>query len=305
VPGFSVIIPAYNGASWLPGALESVFAQTCRDYEVIVVDDGSTDDTGALLARYGDGVRVVTRPNGGSAAARNSGVAHAHGDYVVFLDVDDRFLPWTLQHYRDAIAQAGSPALAMCRPAYVADDGELTGLTDGPAVVDRWADYLDSVRAGYRITIASAIRREAYLACGGSRGRMGAEDHDLFLRLGVAPGFLYLRAPVLYAYRQRADGVSRDARQVHAGVRFLLAEERAGHYPGGRARARQRRYLLGRLVRFATRRLVAAGGYREALDLSLRGAPYLVGSGSWREAWRRPVALWRRALLGLAGRRFT
>jgi glycosyltransferase involved in cell wall biosynthesis len=89
----SVIIPAYNCARWLPESLDSVLAQTCPAAEVIVVDDGSTDDTPAVLARYADRVRLVPGTHGGYAAARNLGLAAAQGDWVAFHDADDIALP--------------------------------------------------------------------------------------------------------------------------------------------------------------------------------------------------------------------
>ncbi len=89
----SVVVPAYNCASWLPEAIDSLLAQTHRDREIVVVDDGSTDDTPAVLADYGDRIRVVRSANGGLAAARNLGLVHARGDWIAFHDADDVALP--------------------------------------------------------------------------------------------------------------------------------------------------------------------------------------------------------------------
>lgn len=296
MPAFSIVIASYNGATWLPSALASVFAQSHRDYEVVVVDDGSTDDTQRVLVPYAARIQVVTQLRGGVSAARNAGIDRATGAYVVFLDADDRLFPWTLEHYADAIASHGAPTLLMGAPALFRDENELDLLGDTTPQADRWDDYLDAAHTDYRITIATAIRREALLACGGFGATATAEDHDLFLRLGIAPGFVYVRSPVMYAYRQHGGGVSRDAHLANAGIRFLMAEERAGRYPGGRARAPQRRRLLARLVRHATRRCVAEGAYREAADLYLRGFVLLGQAGYGREYWRLPGGLVRHAL---------
>jgi len=296
MPAFSIVIASYNGASWLRSALASVFAQSHRDYEVVVVDDGSTDDTQPVLAAYGAQVQVVAQRRGGVSAARNAGIDRATGTYVVFLDADDRLFPWTLRHYADAIASHGAPTLLMGAPALFHDEAELDRHGDTPPEADRWGDYLDAAYTDYRITIGSAVRREALLACGGFRATATAEDHDLFLRLGVEPGFVYLRAPALYAYRQHRGGVSHDAPLASAGIRFLLTEERAGRYPGGRARAPQRRRLLARLVRHGTRRCIAEGAYREAAHLYLRGFVLLGQAGYGREYWRLPARLVRHAL---------
>src|SRR5579883_2718722 len=88
-PLVSVVIPTYNYGHFLGRALASVFAQTYAPIECIVVDDGSTDDTPAVLAQYGDRVRVIKRQRGGPAAARNAGVEAAKGEFVAFLDADD------------------------------------------------------------------------------------------------------------------------------------------------------------------------------------------------------------------------
>ncbi len=93
----SVVIPNYNYARYLPEAIESVLAQTHKNVEVIVVDDGSTDDSKAVLASFGDRIRTIFQKNQGVSAARNRGVAESKGDFVAFLDADDAFLPSKLE----------------------------------------------------------------------------------------------------------------------------------------------------------------------------------------------------------------
>ncbi len=92
----SVIIPCYNGAAFLGAALTSVFAQDHRPLEVIVVDDGSTDDTPAVAARWPDAI-YLRQENGGTSSARNTGIAHARGEVIALLDVDDLWLPGKLR----------------------------------------------------------------------------------------------------------------------------------------------------------------------------------------------------------------
>jgi hypothetical protein len=92
----SVTIPTYNRAGMLPEALDSVLAQTYRDFELIVIDDGSTDETPTVMARYGTRVRYVRQPNGGLGAARNAGLRLATGKYVAFLDSDDAWFDFKL-----------------------------------------------------------------------------------------------------------------------------------------------------------------------------------------------------------------
>lgn len=92
----SVIIPAYNGDRYLAEAIDSVLAQTYSDYEIIVVDDGSTDNTRHIVEQYGSTVLYLSQNNQGVAASRNLGLAAARGEYIAFLDQDDIFLPHKL-----------------------------------------------------------------------------------------------------------------------------------------------------------------------------------------------------------------
>ena len=96
-PPVSVIMPTYNCARYLPEAIGSVLAQTYRDFEIVVVDDGSTDNTQEVLAGYGDRIRAIRQPNQGRSAARNTGIMAARGEYIAFLDADDLWLPRKLE----------------------------------------------------------------------------------------------------------------------------------------------------------------------------------------------------------------
>jgi glycosyltransferase involved in cell wall biosynthesis len=99
----SVLIPAYNAAPYLGEAIESVLAQTYRPLDVIVVDDGSDDDTAGVARAYGDRIRFASQQRGGGGSARNTAVGLARGSYFAFLDADDRFLPEKLEHQLGAL----------------------------------------------------------------------------------------------------------------------------------------------------------------------------------------------------------
>lgn len=96
-PTVSVVIPTYNAASLLPDAVEGVLAQTYPEVEVIVVDDGSTDETPEVMAQYEDAVRYIRKENGGSASARNRGIREAEGAFIALLDADDVWMPEKLE----------------------------------------------------------------------------------------------------------------------------------------------------------------------------------------------------------------
>jgi glycosyltransferase involved in cell wall biosynthesis len=95
-PSISVIIPTYNRGYCVCKAIDSVLKQTYKDYEIVVVDDGSVDDTRERVARYGEAVRYLWKPNGGAASARNAGLRHARGRYIAWLDSDDVWWPCKL-----------------------------------------------------------------------------------------------------------------------------------------------------------------------------------------------------------------
>lgn len=120
-PKVSVIIPTYNRANLISQAIESVLQQTFSDFEIIVVDDGSTDDTEAAVKAYGDRVRYVWTPNGGTGHARNVGMQHARGMYFTFLDSDDLLYPYALELQTRLLERF--PAVAMVC-------AEMTGFDD-------------------------------------------------------------------------------------------------------------------------------------------------------------------------------
>ncbi|MBT8087911.1 MAG: glycosyltransferase family 2 protein, partial [Gammaproteobacteria bacterium] len=100
MPKISVVIPAYNVAAFIEDAINSVLGQTHRDFEVIVVDDGSPDDTASIVKRFDDPrIRLVSQPNRGLAGARNTGIRCADGEYVAFLDADDLWRPTKLEEH--------------------------------------------------------------------------------------------------------------------------------------------------------------------------------------------------------------
>lgn len=119
-PTVSVVIPAYNAARWIEETLQSVFAQDYPDYEVIVVDDGSTDNTAEVVDRFPQ-VRCIRKPNGGQASARNVGIRAAQGQYIAFLDADDLWLPEKLRVQMEHLQKTG---LAWVYSDVLAFDGQ-------------------------------------------------------------------------------------------------------------------------------------------------------------------------------------
>ena len=113
-PLVSVIVPTYNGAPFIAETIDSILAQTHRSREIIVVDDGSTDETATRLGRYGSAIRYIWQENRGPGAARNRGLQEARGDYVAFLDHDDLWTPDTLEVQLDVAARHPASGMIVC-----------------------------------------------------------------------------------------------------------------------------------------------------------------------------------------------
>ena len=115
MPRVSIIIPCYNSAAWLAETLASALAQTWTDREIIVIDDGSTDNSAAVARSFtARGVQLVTQANAGAAAARNAGLRLARGDYIQFLDADDLLAPDKLARQVRLLEESGNDCIATC-----------------------------------------------------------------------------------------------------------------------------------------------------------------------------------------------
>jgi glycosyltransferase involved in cell wall biosynthesis len=123
MPTVSIIIPTYNRAKFLAKALDSVLSQTFRDYEIIVVDDGSTDHTREVLKPYGAEITYIYQENSGVSAARNTGIQHATGEWIAFLDSDDEWLPGYLAFQVERIRQEPQAVAHMTNSFAVQTDG--------------------------------------------------------------------------------------------------------------------------------------------------------------------------------------
>ncbi len=159
-PFFSIVIPTYNRANAIATALDSCFRQTFGHFEIVLVDDGSTDGTLEIVGRIQDDrLRVIERENGGAAAARNTGVAEARGEYIAFLDSDDRFLQNKLEVFHRHIQT--SPVDVLYSQMYV-DRGVGRYWIKPPTGIRRDENMFDYllVRAGWICPSATVVKRE-------------------------------------------------------------------------------------------------------------------------------------------------
>jgi glycosyltransferase involved in cell wall biosynthesis len=200
-------IPTYNRARFLVGALESVFAQTFRDFEVLVVDDGSTDETPELLAGYRDRVQVVRQENRGRAAARNRAVREARGRYISFLDSDDRWLPDKLERQVPVLEADPTVAMVHGHVDVIDDQGRpLAGETTSHRSLFSAAHRHEVTYAGYAfdcrcLSSAMTARVEALERVGLYDPSLLLDDYDVYLRLALEFKIRFLEGAPVALYR--------------------------------------------------------------------------------------------------------
>ncbi|PIQ84097.1 MAG: hypothetical protein COV75_04030 [Candidatus Omnitrophica bacterium CG11_big_fil_rev_8_21_14_0_20_63_9] len=216
-PLVSVIIPTFNRAAMLREALESALRQTVKNIEVIVIDDGSTDDTFQVAQAAGDKVRYFLQPNQGVAAARNRGIREARGRYVAFLDSDDLWLPNKLERQIDYFRAHREVGLLYTRMwSYDVADPEKRQLE--PKTV---AKTFDALLNGPNTVTSSTVmvRRECFDLVGVFNPLLRAsEDHELWLRIARRFPIAFLDE-ALAIYRRHKKSINADHATLYEGYR--------------------------------------------------------------------------------------
>jgi len=218
-PEISIVIPAYNRADLLPQALESVFAQTYQNFEVIVSDDGSTDNTEAVIRQFGDRVTYLKNNHSGlPSVARNTALNQANGKYIAFLDSDDLWLPDKLKIQVDVLENNPRVGL-VCSNAFLIDaDGEEQSdqLYQIPGKGGSCSVFLDLLRDNYIITSSVMVRREIIQKIGKFSEAIelrAIEDYALWLRIALEWEVKYFEAP-LVVYRDSPQTSIRKEQEV-------------------------------------------------------------------------------------------
>lgn len=198
-PDVSVVIPAYNAAKTIGATIESVLAQTLPATEIIVVDDGSSDDTATVAEGYGPAVKVVRKPNGGPASARNLGVRRAMGEWIALLDADDHWAPDKLKRQLRFVAD---PEVGL---VHTLTDGQRT---QPPAVLN----FEQLWDRNWIVNSTALLRKEAFEELGGfdeTRDLISVEDYNFWLRLAASRWKIVLCPEPLTQYT-RGVGISSD-----------------------------------------------------------------------------------------------
>lgn len=199
MPKVSVIIPTYNREKYIVETVESVFAQTFTDYEVIVIDDGSTDNTSVVLKPYLDRITYIRKQNGGQGSARNAGIKIAKGEYIAFLDSDDLWLPEKLEKQVKYLDQHPNMGLVFTDYIVFSEEGALLipppltggGQGEGEQRITFAGDDLSFnklFKGNFIANLTVMIRRDCIEQVGyfdESRDLIGGEDYEMWLRIAM------------------------------------------------------------------------------------------------------------------------
>jgi glycosyltransferase involved in cell wall biosynthesis len=306
----SVIIPAYNAAATLDETLRSVRSQTHRDLEIIVVDDGSRDETAAIARRHAARdarLRLISQRNAGVAAARNHGIAASGGALIAPVDADDLWAPDKIEKQLAALQAGGDRvALVYTWQALIDAESRITGNAYRPS---ESGDVLRRMLRGNLVGNGSSplMRKSAVLEVGGYDARLralkaqGCEDIQLYFRIAERHHFA-LVPEFLTGYRQTPSNMSSDALQMLRSWE-LVAREMIERHPEHRADIRGGTlYMVGWLLN----RALIGGRWRDAGVLAGRLAaskptdlvrmaliePLRTGFRARRRALRRQVKAW-------------
>ena len=285
VPKFSVTVPVYNRPALVKETLDSILAQSFTDYEVVVVDDGSTDQTPEVLRAYGSKIRVVRQQHQGILAAHIAAVSEARGEYVAFLDSDDLFLPEALARYDQLIRALEAPKLIISAMAYF-QDGQEPPLRASRAREIEAVIYRDFLAKDTTVGISASrlvARRSVFEAAGGIRSlpgnsEFGAIDFEILLQIGTSGPCVVVKQPVTVAHRRHPGNVSASVGFVCQGVKSLARRARNGVYPGSRQRRFSMYACIGGVAQLHLRRALRQGRPGLALDLLVHTAPMLVAA---------------------------
>ena len=281
-PAISVIITTFNRANFLPETIDSILAQSFQNFELIVVDDGSTDNTREAVRRYGSRVQYIYQPNRGPAAARNFGVQHAKGPWIAFQDSDDLSLPDHLESLYIYAQNFSACGMVFGNGAYL-DGPEHNRKTIIPSkksrrLEERGVGLADLFEKSIVRLQASMISKTAYESVGGMDESLRiCHDLDLFFRLFMRYSVGYLNR-VVFLYRKHEGNITRDD-ELRLTENIKVIEKLLHDYPrardllGSNSVARRLGYRYYRLAKGRWRRNDHKAAF-EALEKAIALRPF-------------------------------
>lgn len=267
MPTVSVIIPVYNVEKYIAQTIQSVLAQSYSNFEVVVVDDGATDNSLAICQTFTDNrLRIVQQQNRGLAGARNTGIRHAQGKFLAFLDSDDLWQPDKLALHVQHLEQSSQVGVSFSRSSFIDDEGHPLGIHQMPKLTDITPGYLfcrNPISNGSTPVIRRAVLNEICFQANlygtvedffFDDSFRQSEDIECWLRIALQTDWIIEGIPEsLTLYRVNAGGLSANLMKQYAAWEQILDKTRA-YAPefleqwGSLARAYQLRYLARRAV---------------------------------------------------------
>lgn len=223
LPGVSIVIPAYNYARFLPAAVDSVLAQDYPVYEVIVVDDGSKDNTREIMSRYGPPVRYHYKDNAGLSAARNTGIELCRYDLICFLDADDCLMPG---HLTECMAKLASlpPEYGMvaCDRALIDVDGKRMPLTIHVPPTPRELTIEDILMRSRFPPTGVVAKKEVFAQCGDFDINLrSTEDRDMWIRIAAKRRIFHMGKEMVLM-RKHGSNMSNNADRMKNNMAVVL-----------------------------------------------------------------------------------
>ena len=278
---YSIVITCFNQREFIMDAVQSALSLRGCNFEVIVVDDGSNDGSIDILRGYEDAIRLLELPvNRGAIEARNLGAALASGEYLLFLDGDDLFVPWTLDVYEQLVTHR-HPALIVSTVRHFEGPAPEFTFEDAPETLEfvRYPALLARDRTHGWYTCALLISRRAFEDAGGwTPGIFHLDDIDLAAKLGYCGRSVLVRSPFTALYRMHAGNTVHFVPPFLRSAHLIIERERAGVYPGGREKRMERCAFHGGTVFYWVRRALEARLYRGAFDLAASGWPMVLAA---------------------------
>lgn len=227
-PQVSVIIPAYNIRDYIESALLSLKRQSLREFEAIVVDDGSTDDTALVVEKFiarDSRFRLLQKPNGGLSSARNYGIRHSSAEYIALLDGDDAYYPDKLANHVACLNSNSSVGVVYSASKIIRDSGRKTLITMSgkPVCSEPVIALLCKNFVGHGSN--AVFRREIFDEVGGFDEELRSnEDVDFWLKVAITRRWEFYREPrVLCFYRLRPSGLSYNVAQMQDSANKMIA----------------------------------------------------------------------------------
>jgi glycosyltransferase involved in cell wall biosynthesis len=281
---FSVLVPVHNREECVRETIDSVLSQTFQDYELIAIDDGSSDRTSDILQSYGTRIKLIHQVNQGPEVARNLGASQAKGEYLALLDSDDLFLPCALATYDWIIKAFDSPAVIIGAMSYFSQE-QVFQAEAGSAHVAEVLKYRDFLSKDVSVGMSSSrivIRKSVFEQAGGLRASTPTtfhlDDYNLLIRAGTYGPCLVVKRPTTVAYRAHAGNAMSDMEAMVRGVLSLVCAERQGLYPGGRDRRFARFACIGGPAYYWSRNALRSGRPGLAFRLLTSGWPMVAAA---------------------------